>query len=61
MSKLIRRVFLVVFVGMLIVCGFTLHTLDQSLTELDTALDQLELSLTELKQVMGIEPEGEEE
>ncbi len=33
------------------------HNLNQSMNELDTTLDQLELSLTELEKVLGIEHE----
>ncbi len=61
MNKLIAKIFLVVFVGLLIICGFAMHELEQSLNKLDTALDNLSDSLTELELVMDDVHEGEEE
>ena len=57
MSRLLRRIFLIIFVSLLILCGVMVHNLNQSMNELDTALDQLELSLTELEMVLDTEHE----
>ncbi len=58
MSRILRRIFLIIFLSLLIITGVAMHNkLNQSMNELDTALDQLELSLTELEKALGIEHE----
>ena len=55
MRELIHKIFLVIFVSLLIMIGFATYNLNQSMNGLDVALDNLEQSITELELVMGIE------
>ncbi len=57
MSDLIHKAFLIILVGLLIMCGVATYKLNQSMNGLDVALDNLEQSITELEQVLGIEDE----
>ena len=53
MNKLLIRSFSVIFIGLLILTGFAVHELEQSMNELDIALDHLE-------QALGIEDNGDD-
>ena len=59
MRELIHKIFLVILVGLLIMCGVATYKLNQSMNGLDIALDNLEQSITELELVMGIEDNGD--
>lgn len=53
MNKLLIRSFAVIFIGLLVLTGVAMHNkLNQSMNELDTALDHLE-------QALGIEDNGD--